>query len=74
MLPNVKLIPLSQIMISIPTPRCRKYTVKYIDGNKVVHNVELYAFSIEQAREDAIDLSPYLYKNPDSILGISEHN
>lgn len=40
----------------------------------MVHNLELYAYGLEEARQDAIDLNPYLYKNPDSILGISEHN
>lgn len=61
-------------MFSIPATKCRKYNIKYIDGNKMVHNLELYAYGLEEARQDAIDLNPYLYKNPDSILGISEHN
>jgi hypothetical protein len=61
-------------MISLPNQICRKYTVKYIDGQKVIHNLELYAFSIEQARQDAIDLIPYVNAHPDSILGITEHS
>ena len=60
-------------MIKYPSDTCRKFTVKYMDSQKMVHDLELYAFNIGQAREDAIDLNPYLYNNPNSILGITEH-
>ena len=68
------LIPLRQLMISLPNKTCRKFTVKYIDNKGLTHNLELYAFSIEQARRDTIDLIPYVYKNPDAIKGITEHS
>ena len=68
------LIPLRQLMISLPNKTCRKFTVKYIDAEGCTHNLELYAFSIEQARQDAIDLIPYVYKKPSAITGITEHS
>tara|TARA_B100001093_G_scaffold138977_2_gene131552 strand:+ start:251 stop:436 length:186 start_codon:yes stop_codon:yes gene_type:complete len=61
-------------MISLSNKTCRKFTVKYIDNKGLTHNLELYAFSIEQARRDTIDLIPYVYKNPDAIKGITEHS
>ena len=60
-------------MISLPNKQCRKYTVKYIDEKFIEHCVEIYAFSIEQARADVIDLIPYVYDHPESIKGITEH-
>lgn len=61
-------------MISLPNKICRRYSIKYIDAKNVTHVLELYAFSIEQARQDAIDLIPYVYKKPDAIKGIIEHS
>jgi len=61
-------------VISLPNKQCRKYTVKYIDEKLIMHSIEIYAFSIEQARADVIDLIPYVYDHPESITGITEHS
>ena len=68
------LIPLRQIMISLPNYQCRKYSVIYIDQKGIKHSVELYAYSAEQARQDVIDLVPYVFSNPESIKGITTHS
>ena len=64
----------NDIMDQIPLTKIHKYSVQYKGNNGFIHNVELYAFSEEQARQEVIELVPYVFDNPNCITGITTHS